>query len=777
VETGPNRREVLKTALVGATGLVSAPAFSIPSLAAPSHGAKRRKLILLWQDGGPTHFETFDPKPDAPIEFRGELRPIQTALPGIAFCEVLPTLASMADRLCIVRSLHQPSSGHVIGSHNVLTGWYDQTDGGKSRYPDVASVICRMRSGSEESDITIGASTDPRLAQGMRAAGSRGASETSALPSYIDINKGLHRGGPAYLGPLAGPFQVAGDPSKPGFVVQNLHSVGSLLRFQDRQVILRQLDHLGRRAGARTAAFEQLRAVEGFRRQAVELLSGGAAARAFDVSREAAAVRRRYGEHLPGQQCLLARRLVEAGVEVVAVRFTPDGRGDYDKTMIGWDDHAVHGNIFPIMKKRGPQFDQSVSALIEDLEQRGMRDEVLLVVVGEFGRTPRIHVHHGCPGREHWGPSGCALVYGGGLQMGQIVGSTNDKGERPLDRPVSYQDLLATIYHAMGVDTDHTFVNSVGRPTPILSSGKPIAELTASRPVRERTPHRAPLVTDSDRSSKNSRGGDDTSAKVAAGSTGEDLVRLPLSHLETLVARDTRIDDDGLRRLAACGRLRRLELNGAPISDRGMVHLANLTSLSELNLTGTRVTDAGLDQLARLKQLSRLFFNGTGITLGGVVRLFVNTQQRTLADALTAMGVARRDATGRVVSADLAATEFGDEQMQHLGQLTALQELQLTATSITDIGMEHVAPLSSLEQLYLCKCEISDAGLAHVAGLRRLRYLNIYGTKITTDGLQHLNQLTELRHLLITDLKLSRAAVDKLKQQLPLLKVTDFTPV
>ena len=487
-----SRRGVLRATLagVGAMGLGAWPACATRSAAAASHVVKKRSLILLWQDGGPSHFETFDPKPDAPSEYRGDLGAIRTTLPGVAYCEVLPRLARLAERTCVIRSLHQPSSDHVVGSHNVLTGWYGETDGGKSRYPDVASVISRMRSGAEAAEIKIGASTDPRLARGMRGSGghSDAADEANSLPRYIDINRGLHRGGPAFLGPLEAAFQIAGDPSKPGFVVQNLSSLGSALRFQDRQDLLARLDGLEANMSGQVAALERLRSVEGFRRQALELISGGGASRAFDLSREKQQVRERYGLHLAGQQCLLARRLVEAGVGVVAVRFSPDGRGDYDRTMIGWDDHAVHGNIFAIMKKRGPQFDQAVSSLIEDLEERGMRDEVLLVVMGEFGRTPRVHVHKGCPGREHWGPAGCALLYGGGLTMGQVIGSTNDKGERPQDRPLGYQDLLATIYHAMGVDVGHTFVNRAGRPVPILSTGTSIAEVRRGGLPREVRP-------------------------------------------------------------------------------------------------------------------------------------------------------------------------------------------------------------------------------------------------------------------------------------------------
>lgn len=447
--------------------------------AAEGVGQRRRSLILLWQDGGPSHFETFDPKPDAPVEYRGELGTTPTTLPGIRFCEVLPRLARLAHRFSVIRSLHQPSSGHVDGSHNVLTGWHGATVGGRSKYPDLATIVHRMRSGVEDAEITIGSSTDPRLAKGLRRTGAATTRAARALPDYIDIGKGIHRGGPAYLGPMWGPFQVVGDPCKPDFQVQNLNLQGASGRLQARLAVRRQLGNhgaLARRGGRDLSG--QMDALERFQQQAIDLLTGaGAGARAFDLTREPRKLRERYGLFTAGQQLLLARRLVEAGVSVVAVRYCPDGRGDYEKTMIGWDDHAVHGNIFAIMRQRGPRFDQSLSALIEDLEDRGMEDDVLVVVAGEFGRTPRIFHHQGCPGREHWGPAGCALVYGGGLQAGQVIGSTNAKGERPQDRPLQTQDLLATIYHSLDVDRQHTFLNEAGRPIPVLGSGKPIREL------------------------------------------------------------------------------------------------------------------------------------------------------------------------------------------------------------------------------------------------------------------------------------------------------------
>lgn len=479
-----SRRAFLRHSLAG-MGFLSLPqVLRMRAEAAISPAARKRSLILLWQDGGPSHFETFDPKPESPVEFRGELGAISTTLPGVQFCEVLPRLALLAHRFSVIRSLHQPSSDHVVGSHNVLTGWDGETEGSKSRYPDLASVISRKRAEEAEGGAPIGESTDPRLAMGLKKSpiARDPATARQELPRYVDISSGLHRGGPAFLGPIHAPFAVAGDPSKSDFIVQNLQMSGSPSQLEARLRVLQDLDRIGRTdAGIASATLsEQMQATEAFRGQALDLLTGSGAARAFDLTREPERIRLRYGLHTAGQQCLLARRLVEAGVNVVAVRFCPDGRGDYEKTMIGWDDHAVHGNIFAIMRQRGPQFDQSVSALIEDLSDRGLEDEVLVVVAGEFGRTPRIHVHKGCPGREHWGPAGCALVFGGGLNMGQVVGSTNDKGEHPHDRPLEYQSLLATIYHSLGINVAHTFVNSAGRPVPILPKGEVIRELVRS---------------------------------------------------------------------------------------------------------------------------------------------------------------------------------------------------------------------------------------------------------------------------------------------------------
>ncbi len=770
------RRALLRSVVQGASWLSLPLVMDLQALAASTTSRKKRSLILLWQDGGPSHFETFDPKPDAPSEYRGELSAIQTSLPGVAYCEVLPRLAGLADRTTVIRSLHQPSSDHVVGSHNVLTGWYDETSGGRSRYPDLASVISRMRSGAEEAGIAIGASTDPRLARGMRGNSTRqGPADRSAdLPRYIDIGLGLHRGGPAFLGPVDGPFQVAGDPAKPGFAIQNLESSLAADRLTSRDEILTALDRLGGSDGSLLRAEDSFRGIGAFRRQAFELVTGGAAARAFDLSREPIEVRQRYGLHLAGQQCLLARRLVEAGVSVVAARFSPDGRGDYDRTMIGWDDHAVHGNIFAIMRQRGPQFDQSVSALIEDLEQRGLRDEVLLVVVGEFGRTPRIHVHKGCPGREHWGPAGCALVYGGGLALGQVVGSTNSLGETPRDRPVTYQDLLATIYDSLGINLAQTFVNEAGRPVPLLPAGRPITELTGAR---DRAVPAAPLAESIPPLRKSLAEGP-LAIILPSNSTTDDLQRrADRGQWLSLGLHETRIDNQGLAALADCRSLRRLLLNGLPITDAGLVYLSGLTELEELGLTGTRVTDAGLPQLRSLRQLRRIAINGTGVSLAGVVSLFVQHQQRTLIDALAALDLVRFDDQRQAVDVDVAGTSFGDEELRHLGAVPSLRELHLAATRVTDQGLAAMGTLENLEGLFLAKCAITDVGLKSVARYPRLRAINLVGTSITSAGLEFLAELRELRTLLITDLKLSPAAVEALKSRLPQLTVSDFTPV
>ncbi len=435
-----SRRTFLQQVLTGMG------AFSIPNIArlraaaSNSRRAKDTSIILLWQDGGPSHFETFDPKPDAPAEIRGDLDPISTKLPGIQFCEVLPQLAKIADRYTIIRSLRQASSGHVSATHTFVTG-YDRTGTikGPPANPDFSSVISFMRAG-----------------------------QNGQVPNYVGLPEQA-RGGQAYLGPSYGPLRVKGDPSQPDFKISQFQFPENISRGRilQRSRLLSEVEQVRRSLDSS----KQFDSMDHFRQQAYDLVVGKAA-EAFDLSREDPKLRERYGMHQAGQQALLARRLVEAGVSVVTVRCHPPGPW-HDS----WDDHPCGTHVFGTMRGRGPLFDQTVSALIEDLGNRGLDEKVLLVVAGEFGRTPTIRNFDGVPGRDHWGHAGCALVYGGGMQMGQVIGATNPKGERPSERPIVPQDLLATIYHFLGIDPHHMLVDPEGRPLPILPHGTTIPEL------------------------------------------------------------------------------------------------------------------------------------------------------------------------------------------------------------------------------------------------------------------------------------------------------------
>jgi hypothetical protein len=270
--------------------------------------------------------------------------------------------------------------------------------------------------------------------------------------------------------PGLAPMKVAGDPNADAFQVPNL-SLSDVLRprFAERLDLLQQFDRLRQQIDS-TGLMGSL---DSFNQKAVSLLSSEAAREAFDLAREDAATRDRYGRHVVGQRCLLARRLVEAGVRIVTVDFpTVPGQKAFS-----WDDHASVWNIFEQMKIRLPVLDQVVSALIEDLDRRGLSNDVLLVVMGEMSHTPRLSNFKGQPGREHWARSMSVFLSGGGLRMGQAVGSTTAKGDEPAERPMSPNDVLATWYHVLGIPLDMQFVDHFGRPIPILSHGSPIREL------------------------------------------------------------------------------------------------------------------------------------------------------------------------------------------------------------------------------------------------------------------------------------------------------------
>ena len=290
--------------------------------------------------------------------------------------------------------------------------------------------------------------------------------------------QGVFAFGSAYLGPAYQPFMVGGDPSAANFKIQNL-SIDPLMaaRLDDRRTLLAGLDNL-RRDADRSGA---MAAMDEFSRRAFELMTSEKARTAFDLALEPDAVRDRYGRHAWGQRALLGRRLVEAGCSFVTIVMeNPNAPGGLPKdTCYNWDSHAVNCHIFTDTRFRAPYYDQSITALIEDLYRRGLDKKVMLVVTGEFGRTPRIEYQNGNgrPGRDHWPNAMSVVVSGGGMRTGQVIGSTDSRGEHPRDRPLSPNDLWATVYRHLGIDYDQTFPDHSGRPQLILPFGDPIHEL------------------------------------------------------------------------------------------------------------------------------------------------------------------------------------------------------------------------------------------------------------------------------------------------------------
>jgi hypothetical protein len=413
-------------------------------------------VILIWLPGGPPHMEMYDMKPDAPEEYRGAFRPVHTVVPGLDVCEHLPLHTQTADRFTIIRSIAHTFADHGGGHKRFLTGRDPrQPDGFVNDYPMVGSMAAQVRGPQPDGVPNYVAGTD---------SGRDG----------IDV----FSFGSAYLGPSTHPFMVPGDPAAPNFQVRNLApspAVGQQL--DDRLALLAHLDTLDPALDPSGS----MGAMDVHRRRALDLLTTNAAREAFDLSREPVSVRERYGMHRYGQRALMARRLVEAGASFVTmVLENPSFPGlsfPRDVTY-NWDSHAVNCHIFTDCLFRFPMYDRAVTALIEDLYARGLDEKVLLIVTGEFGRTPRITYSDGRPGRDHWPQAMSLLVSGGGLRMGQVIGSTTSRGEAPRDRPLTPNDLWATMFRHLGIDHAHTaFLDHTGRPMPILPYGTPVAEL------------------------------------------------------------------------------------------------------------------------------------------------------------------------------------------------------------------------------------------------------------------------------------------------------------
>lgn len=446
---GPaSRREFLRVGVSALGGLSLAEILAArAAVGTKSASEVPTSVILFWMWGGPSQVETFDPKPNAPSEYRGPFRPIRTSVPGFEICELFPQLAKIADQYSLIRSLHHEMASHNDGSIEVLTGKTpsiaDPTSTAKSEHPDLGMIASRLR-----------------------------GSRPDGMPQYIGIPTQPFMTRPQYLGVSHSAF-VTGDPSAENFKPANLSIHGGLngQRLDDRLGLARQFDQHRQR-------LDTSEGLEAFHRQAFQLLTSTSVANAFDLTREDPKLRDRYGRHLWGQSCLLARRLAEAGAGVITIDALAPKLGM--PLYFSWDDHAnaqPGWDMAKGMTLRAEYMDPALSALIEDIHQRGLDEKILVVAVGEFGRTPRVTMNAGNLGRDHWPQAQSALIAGGGFSMGQVVGATNSKAEYPAERPLHPQDLLATIYHHLGINHRHEFPDFSGRPIPVLPFGEPIREL------------------------------------------------------------------------------------------------------------------------------------------------------------------------------------------------------------------------------------------------------------------------------------------------------------
>jgi len=428
---GVSRRNFLRVGALGVGSLTLAELLRARSEAAEQGAAaKDTAVILLWLAGGPSHIDMYDLKPHAPAEFRGEFREIDTNVPGVRIGEHLPFQAAVWDKLAVVRSATHTNAGHGMGSQWMLTGYQPTIEVNDNIYPSVGSVTSKMR--------------------GANAPG---------LPAYVNLPYKLGLGKAAYLGASYNPFAPESDPNNEGFNVRNLKLPGRVNndRLVRRRELLTSVDTIRRDIDARG----DIVGIDKFYHDAMEMITSDRALRAFDVHREDPRLREKYGRNDLGQSCLLARRLVEAGVTFVTIQAGG-----------GWD---THGDNFAQLKNNLlPKYDRALAALVTDLADRELDQNVLVMTFGEFGRTPRINP---TAGRDHW-PGAMSIVYaGGGLKMGQMIGTTDSKAEYPATKPYSPGCVLSTMYHVLGIDHTHVFYDQANRPLPILSEGRPIEEL------------------------------------------------------------------------------------------------------------------------------------------------------------------------------------------------------------------------------------------------------------------------------------------------------------
>jgi hypothetical protein len=425
-----SRREAVRRGLLGTAGLLLADCLRFQTFAAlQPPKAKAKSVIQIWMWGGPSHLDTFDPKPEAGNDYCGPLdKPIETNVAGIRICELLPELAKQADKYSIIRSMTHGVNAHETASYIVQTG---RPAGGRLVYPSVGAVVS--------------------LFKGYDA-GYKGL-----IPPYIVLTELQGRFSEAgFLGSRYQPFATGGDPAQKQFAVEGVVAKGiSEKQQRDRRELLHKLNTLERVMPDN----EQLAASAQCEKEAYELILGDAG-KVFDLSQEKDTLRDRYGRNTFGQSCLAARRLVERGVPYVTINYK------------GWDTHKQH---FQAMRRQLPEMDKGMAALLQDLSDRSLLDTTIIWWSGEFGRTPRIQWE--APwngGRGHWGQVFCAVVAGGGFKGGHVVGASDAKGETVKERPVYPCDLIASMYELLGIDPDGKLPNPQGldvRVTPSAAEG------------------------------------------------------------------------------------------------------------------------------------------------------------------------------------------------------------------------------------------------------------------------------------------------------------------
>jgi len=444
---GLTRREVLQVGYSGALGLGLTSLLKQRAAAADSESgtlrqASGKKMILVWTTGAMSHHDTLDMKPDAPAEIRGQFNPIQTKIPGYQMCEHMPELTKIADKFSVVRSFTHKDNNHLMSTHHVLTGqvqpgaFFDKI-ASRTDWPNYSGAYDYF---------------NPR---------NDGIPNGVNLPTYMQQPPLLWPGQYAgLLGAKHDPWQITADPNKDDFKVDSLTLAAGLdiQRVTDRQSLLTDLNKQQVRL-ERTVVGNRMKSEQ---QEAYNILTSRRLANAFQVQQESEEIRERYGRHTTGQSLLLARRLVEVGVPVVQVNI---GNAQ------NWDNH---GNIFPTLKDRLlPPVDKGLAALLQDLEERGMLEETFVVLIGEFGRTPKINPK---AGRDHWGPCFSALFAGGGVQGGRVIGESDPHGGYPVKKPFSPEDFGATVYSVLGIDPGSEIRDRFDRPLR-LNSGSVISEL------------------------------------------------------------------------------------------------------------------------------------------------------------------------------------------------------------------------------------------------------------------------------------------------------------